>query len=92
MGTVLELSVHEPGNPQLLTSLFERVSTLEKILTRFDPTSDLSRLNSAAGPNGTVATRPMVAASIGGDFRRATEFTQCHNKCRFEQPAVLQIV
>ena len=52
MGTVLEIALHGPGRADgqaLLDQLFARSAELERISTRFDPASDLSRFNRSAG-------------------------------------------
>ncbi len=48
MGTVLEITV-PAGQSTALEPLFERAAELERIFTRFDPQSELSRLNRHAG-------------------------------------------
>ena len=44
MGTVLEITL-PAGQTMALEPLFERAAELERIFTRFDPGSELSRLN-----------------------------------------------
>ncbi len=57
MGTVLEIWLHglecEPGHA-LLEQLFSRAAELESLFTRFDPESELSRLNLAGGGRRSV--------------------------------------
>lgn len=52
MGTVLEITLTAPDTARgraLLDDLYAITRDLERVMTRFDPTSDLSRLNRAAG-------------------------------------------
>jgi thiamine biosynthesis lipoprotein len=48
MGTVLEIALYD-ADPALLSRAFARAAELDAMLTRFDPESDLSRLNARAG-------------------------------------------
>ena len=63
MGTVLEITLHGP-NPTdgsaLLDRLFTRTARLERILTRFEAESELSRLNRSAG-RGPQQVHPDLA-------------------------------
>jgi thiamine biosynthesis lipoprotein len=63
MGTVLEISLCVPDRARgeaLLRELFAEVAVLERILSRFDARSDLSRLNRAAG-SGPYPVAPPLA-------------------------------
>jgi thiamine biosynthesis lipoprotein len=60
MGTVLEISLCAPERAlgaRWLDELFAEVARLERIFSRFDPQSDLSRVNARAG-RGPVAVPP----------------------------------
>ncbi|MFQ5513761.1 MAG: FAD:protein FMN transferase [Myxococcota bacterium] len=60
MGTVLELTLGPPADPQLLDALFAYVHELDTMLTRFDVASDLSALNRAAGRGPHPVPRPLL--------------------------------
>ena len=63
MGTVLEISLCVPDRARgetLLRELFAEVALLERMLSRFDVRSDLSKLNRAAG-SGPFRVAPQLA-------------------------------
>ncbi len=74
MGTVLEVTLADAAEPGLLQSLFARASELERICSRFDPASALSRLNAQAG-RGAQRVPPelarLLAMSVG--YARRTD-------------------
>jgi thiamine biosynthesis lipoprotein len=77
MGTMCELAVaatpeEEPHAQRALAAGVAEVETCEGILTRFDPTSDLSRLNAAAGAWVAVDARLVAALRAAVRMRRAT--------------------
>jgi thiamine biosynthesis lipoprotein len=77
MGTTCELVVaaadeHEPQAQRALAAGRAEVENCERVLTRFDPTSDLSRLNAAAGSWVDVDRRLTAALRAAVDERRAT--------------------
>ncbi len=67
MGTVLEITL-PAGRTTELEPLFRRAAELERIFTRFDPSSELSRLNRDAG-RGAQRVSPelarLLADSVG---------------------------
>lgn len=76
MGTVLEITLAAPDEASgrlLLDELYAIASRLEHVMTRFDESSDLSRLNRAAG-QGPVRVDPelvrLLARSL--EFRART--------------------
>jgi thiamine biosynthesis lipoprotein len=63
MGTVLEISLCVPDRATgeaLLRELFDEVASLERIFSRFDVKSDLSKLNRASG-SGPLRVAPALA-------------------------------
>ena len=71
MGTILEITLLAPATPrsrETLDALFEIARRLDASLSRYDPASDLSRLNRAAG-HGAIPIAPelaqILAASVG---------------------------
>lgn len=73
MGTVLEIAVYVPGRADghaLLDQLFRRSVQLERISTRFDPESDLSRLNRNAG-RGPQRVHPELARLLSESSHQA---------------------
>jgi thiamine biosynthesis lipoprotein len=63
MGTVLEIEIgarDEAAARAILERCFARVAQLDRLFTRLDPASELSRLNGAAG-RGPVAVDPALA-------------------------------
>jgi len=63
MGTLLELTLvgrDEPRLRALLAALFDEAARLESLLSSWDPASDVSRLNAAAG-RGPQRVAPEVA-------------------------------
>lgn len=63
MGTVLEISLcvsDRARGEALLGELFEEVTRLERVFSRFDATSDLSRLNRAAGSGPIPVAEPLA--------------------------------
>jgi thiamine biosynthesis lipoprotein len=71
MGTILEITLHAPDaarGREALDALFALAVRLDAVMSRYDPDSDLSQLNRAAG-QGMVAVDPELArileASIG---------------------------
>jgi FAD:protein FMN transferase len=78
MGTSCELVVVPAGEcePQAMAALaagLAEVEICERVLTRFDPTSDLSRLNAATGTWVDVDPRLAAALRAAVDARRATD-------------------
>ena len=78
MGTTCELAVaaapeHEPQALRALAAGLAEVEVCERVLTRFKPTSDLSRLNAAAGTWVEVDPRLAAALRRAVDARRATD-------------------
>jgi thiamine biosynthesis lipoprotein len=49
MGTVLEITLHGEDAPEALEALFEQARQLDALMSRYDPDSDVSRLNRTAG-------------------------------------------
>jgi thiamine biosynthesis lipoprotein len=77
MGTGCELAVaaspeDEPQAQRALAAGFVEVETCERVLTRFNPTSDLSRLNGSLGEWVDVDPRLVAALRAAVDARRAT--------------------
>ena len=76
MGTVLEITLRtedpEAGRRWMGTA-FERVAGLQDLVSRFDPTSDVSRLNATAG-QGSQRVDPRVAEllSLCVEYTRLT--------------------
>jgi thiamine biosynthesis lipoprotein len=63
MGTVLEVSLCVPDRTTgeaILRELFAEVAALERLLSRFDVKSDLSKLNRAAGSGPVRVATPLV--------------------------------
>ncbi|MGH9886462.1 MAG: FAD:protein FMN transferase, partial [bacterium] len=63
MGTVLEISLCAPDRARgeaILREAFAEVAALERILSRFDVKSDLSRLNRSAGSGPLRVAPPLV--------------------------------
>ena len=63
MGTVLEISLCAPDRARgeaILGELFAEASALERILSRFDVKSDLSRLNRSAGTGPFRVAQPLA--------------------------------
>lgn len=63
MGTVLEISLcvsDRTRGEELLAELFAEVSRLERMFSRFDAASDLSRLNRAAGAGPIPVAEPLA--------------------------------
>jgi FAD:protein FMN transferase len=78
MGTTCELAVaatpeEEPHARRALAAGLAEVEACEHVLTRFDPTSDLSRLNAAAGAWIEVDARLVAALRAAIRMRRATQ-------------------
>jgi thiamine biosynthesis lipoprotein len=78
MGTTCELAVaatpeEEPHARGALAAGLAEVEACEQVLTRFDPTSDLSRLNAAAGAWIEVDVRLVAALRAAVRMRRATQ-------------------
>ena len=59
MGTVLEITLPAAQTAEL-EPLFERAAELERIFTRFDPGSELSRLNRDAGRGERIVSRDLA--------------------------------
>jgi thiamine biosynthesis lipoprotein len=77
MGTVLEIELlgrDEAAGRAALERCFERVAGLERLFTRFDPESALSRLNRGAG-RGLVEVDPALARILA-DARAYAELTR----------------
>jgi thiamine biosynthesis lipoprotein len=77
MGTTCELAVaaspeDEPQAQRALAAGLVEVETCERVLTRFNPTSDLSRLNGSLGEWVDVDARLVAALRAAVDARRAT--------------------
>jgi thiamine biosynthesis lipoprotein len=77
MGTTCELAIaaadeHEPQALRALAAGRAEVENCERVLTRFDSTSDLSRLNTAAGSWVEVDARLTAALRAALDAREAT--------------------
>jgi thiamine biosynthesis lipoprotein len=77
MGTSCELAVaaspeDEPQAQRALAAGFTEVETCERVLTRFNPGSDLSRLNGSLGEWVEVDPRLVAALRAAVDARRAT--------------------
>ncbi len=73
MGTVLEIALYSAGRDDgyaLLDQLFARSAQLERIATRFDPRSDLSRLNRSAG-RGPQRIHPDLARLLSESSHQA---------------------
>ena len=63
MGTVLEISLCVPDRATgeaLLSDLFAEVAAIERMLSRFDVKSDLSKLNRAAGSGPFRVAKPLA--------------------------------
>ena len=77
MGTVLEIEIaarDEAAARATLERCFERVAELERLFTRFDPESALSRLNRAAG-RGPRSVDPALARILA-DSREYASLTR----------------
>jgi thiamine biosynthesis lipoprotein len=79
MGTVLELTLVPPvqqagAAPAALARAFGTVALLDGLLSRFDPASDVSRLNASAG-QGLQPVDPQTRELLGF-CRRAAELTR----------------
>ncbi len=79
MGTVLELTLVPPAQPAgaapaALARVFRTVALLDGLLSRFDPASDVSRLNASAG-QGLQPIDPQTRELLGF-CRRAAELTR----------------
>lgn len=77
MGTRCELAVaaspeDEPQAQRALAAGLVEVETCERVLTRFSPTSDLSRLNGSLGEWVDANPRLVAALRAAVDARRAT--------------------
>jgi FAD:protein FMN transferase len=77
MGTSCELAVaasskDEPQAQRALAAGLVEVETCERVLTRFNPSSDLSRLNGSLGEWVDVDPRLVAALRAAVDARRAT--------------------
>jgi FAD:protein FMN transferase len=75
MGTACELAVvgeDEPDASRALAAGLAEVETCERVLTRFDPHSDLSRLNATSGMWVDVDPRLVSALRAAVAARRAT--------------------
>jgi thiamine biosynthesis lipoprotein len=77
MGTSCELAVaaspdHEPQAQRALAAGLVEVETCERVLTRFKPSSDLSRLNGSLGEWVEVDPRLVAALRAAVDARRST--------------------
>jgi thiamine biosynthesis lipoprotein len=77
MGTTCELAVaasskDEPQAQRALAAGLVEVETCERVLTRFNPSSDLSRLNGSLGEWVDVDPRLVAALRAAVDARRAT--------------------
>ena len=77
MGTSCELAVaaspeDEPQAQRALAAGLVEVETCERALTRFSPSSDLSRLNGALGEWVEVDPRLVAALRAAVDARRVT--------------------
>lgn len=77
MGTSCQLAVaaspeDEPQAQRALAAGLLEVETCERVLTRFKPTSDLSRLNGSLGEWVEVDPRLVAALRAAVDARRAT--------------------
>ena len=71
MGTILEITLLAPDTPlarKTLDELFELAQRLDAALSRYDPASELSKLNRSAG-QGAILVGPalaqILAASVG---------------------------
>ena len=78
MGTSCELVVaatpeDEPHAQRALAAGLAEVETCERVLTRFDPTSDLSRLNAGAGAWVEVDSRLVASLRAAVRMRTATD-------------------
>jgi thiamine biosynthesis lipoprotein len=78
MGTSCELAVAAPPEQEsqaqrALAAGLTEVETCERVLTRFDPTSDLSRLNAAAGAWVEVDSRLVASLRAAVRMRGATD-------------------
>jgi len=63
MGTVLEITLHDVptrSTQKIFDELFGHAARLERLMTRFDSTSEISRLNQAAG-RGPQSVDPAVS-------------------------------
>jgi thiamine biosynthesis lipoprotein len=63
MGTVLEITLCAPDRVRgeaILHELFAEIAALERILSRFDVKSDLSKLNRSAGSGPLRVAQPLV--------------------------------
>ena len=66
MGTILEIALHAPETPrarEVLAEPFALAARLDAAMTLYDPKSELSELNRAAG-RGPVAVSPELAAIL----------------------------
>jgi thiamine biosynthesis lipoprotein len=73
MGTVLEATLHGRDRAEALEALFALAARLDRLLSLYQPESDLVRLNRSAGA-GPVAVAPELAELVARalDLSRAT--------------------
>lgn len=60
MGTLLRIKAYGPGAADAVAAAFEEVSRLEKILTNYDPESELMKMNAAAGKGPQAVGKDLV--------------------------------
>lgn len=70
MGTTVSLMAHEAIDPAVLEDIRTLFAEWEHTLSRFDPTSELSRLNRAAG-TGRFPVSPLLARVLGAALAAA---------------------
>ena len=76
MGTILEITLHAPETPlarETLDELFGVAQRLDASLSRYDPASDLSKLNRSAG-HGAIPVDPELGRILeaSGGYTRLT--------------------
>lgn len=61
MGAMLRIAAHGEGAKEAIDAAFEEVARIEKIITNYDPDSELSRLNAAAGDGPQEVSADLMA-------------------------------
>ena len=61
MGAMLRIAAYGEGAKEAIEAAFEEVARIEKIITNYDPESELSRLNAAAGEGPQEVSADLMA-------------------------------
>jgi len=73
MGTFLRVTVDDPADPGVFAGCFARARALDRTFSRFDPMSELVRLNAAGGGLASPLLRTTLAQAMA--LRRQTAGT-----------------